>query len=246
MPKNLLKIFSIIMLLTINIAIADDSKVITTVCRIMPGLVDSDGKGGSMIEVLRAVEKKIGYTFDIHSWGPARAVEEFFAGNYDLLCPVSESEQTPERMGKFVRTSTIFTRLDYFFYRKNGPNLSTIEAGKGKTIGANRSGYEPWFKSHYKDGEVKIEWVVENTQNALKLASGRLDIAFMNEQTGIGSFKKVGVLDQVTYDKSKPQIKEDAFFALQNNDRGKMLNALISKAIDELHKEGFIKKLGLE
>jgi ABC-type amino acid transport substrate-binding protein len=249
MLRNPVKIFLTIMLLTINVAgvaLADDSKVINATCRILEGLVEADGKTGPMIEVLRAIEKKIDYKIVIHSWGAARAVEDFFAGKYDLLCPVSESEQPPERVGMFIRTVTIFPRIDYFFYKKDGPDLSTIEAAKGKTIGAIRSAYETWFKSHYKDGEVKISWVKENIQNALKISSGRLDLALMNKQTGTGSIKNAGLEGVIIYDPSKPMINEDAFFALQNNDRGKMLNSIISKAITELREEGFIKKLGLE
>ncbi len=247
--KKISKLLFLILLMSnimVNPVLADDDKTIIVACRHFPWLADSDTKG-TMIDVLNEVGKRIGYKMNIHTYAPARAVGEFFDnGQYDLLCPVSDAEQTSDRADKFVRTSTVFQRRDTYFYLKSGPDLSQLESAKGKTVGMNRSGFEPFMKKHFKDGEVKLSWVIDNMQNAKMLLSGRIDIAFMNIFGGVACFKELQALDQVAYDNNNPVLHEDAFFALHNNDRGKMLNALISPVIDQLHKEGFIKKLGLE
>ncbi len=235
MLKKLI-IISIFALYSASAMAADGIKV---VCKLMPVLSESS-TSGLMIDLLKEISKTSGLAITIDVLPARRAVNEFDLGNYDILCPAS-SLSIDMTSGKYLATDQYFERKDYIFVNKNHKILNNIDSLKSMNVAAVLGSYDS-YPIISKNKDITLHLLTNNEQSMMQLANNRVDAVIAEKYKGLGAIKKENLTDQILYDKENPILKTPAFFAMHNNDKGKILVDKINEAIRTLDKNGFLAK----
>ncbi len=216
--------------------------VVTVACKHMAFLTESSDKG-LVIDVLKEIEKRSGLKLQIDVVATPRATGEFLKGNYDVLCPASPAS-IDVTSGKFVMSSQILERQEIVFMRKTDKLLASVDDFKGLRVGVLAGAYVN-VHDIVDSKTFIVEQNPDNVANMKKLLANRLDVVVAEKFNALGAVSEADPNKQLQYDLNHPLKRMKAFFAMHNDDRGKEINAAFSKAIDDLAKEGFLKKLGL-
>lgn len=201
----------------------------------IPKMVESKDKG-VFVDLAKEVAKRGGYTLNLEIAPPPRTVESFSQGKIDGFFPALDVLIS----GAAAKSSPIYTKVDFAFFKKGATNLKTIKDLEGKKVGITR-GY-PYAGELMSNKKIIFDPADDDVTNMKKLAAGRIDAFVVEEKSGLEALKKSGETS-VTYDSSKPLSRQAVYFAFKNNPDGKSAAEAFSKALGDMKKDGTLGKI---
>ncbi len=198
-----------------------------------------DNNNGVFVELTKAIAKEAGFELEISIKPAKRIGGEFMEGKVDSIFPALDVMFPP---GKILKSSeNIYVKQDFVFTKKGSPILKTIKDLEGKNVGITR-GY-PYVKELIDNKNIKLQIVSKDEMNTKKLIAGRIDAFVVEEKSGIKAFSNSGLNGQFQYDKTVPLSKQDVYYAFQNNEKGKKLEAAFSIALKKIKENGTFGKI---
>jgi polar amino acid transport system substrate-binding protein len=201
----------------------------------IPKMVESKDKG-VFVDLTKEVAKRAGYSLDIEIAPPPRTVESFSQGKIDGFFPALDVIVP----GAAAKSSPIYTKVDFAFFKKGAANLKTIKELEGKKVGITR-GY-PYAGELMSNKKIIFDPADDDVTNMKKLAAGRIDAFVVEEKSGLEALKKSGETS-VTYDSAKPLSQQAVYFAFKNGADGKAAADAFSKALGDMKKDGTFGKI---
>jgi polar amino acid transport system substrate-binding protein len=202
----------------------------------IPKMVESEDRG-VFIDLAREVAKRAGYVLDLEIAPPPRIVGDFSQGKFDGFFPALDVLLV---FGAAAKSSPVYTKQDFAFFRKEGAELRTIEDLEGKRVGITR-GY-PYAAELMSNRKILFDSADDDVTNMKKLASGRIDAFVVEERNGLEALKKSGGVS-VTYDATKPISRQAVYFAFKSTPEGKSAAEAFSRALGEMKKDGSLAKI---
>lgn len=207
---------------------------------------DSD-KPGYMIEVLKLIFGKAGHTIDYETLNWARSIEEARSGKISAIvgAVVSDAEDLVYPKNAFGMSA------NGFCLRKGEKwSYSSAKSFDGKVLGVIRDySYDDEEIDGYieknKKNEKKIQ--VASGENALelnlrKLVKGRVDLVIDDVAVLQGTVKDLGLAGEVSCAASGEP--DPIYVAFSPKDpKAKEYAALFDKGIEELRRDGTLKKI---
>ncbi len=237
-------IYTLILFLSIvNNAFAFEGGPVKVISFLVPELMISETEG-TFVLITREIERRTGLKFDIVFKPTKRAVEDFKAGEGDMLFPAVEGNYKKEN-GIIQSEVSFYTKKDYIFTLKTRPVLKDVKELKGLNIGILRG-----YLDHCVNEEFKAEerdFTLEETDNleqsARKLNNERID-AFVGEETAVsGACKILGLRNEIHYDKNSPIAVSKTYYVFRNTDRGRILERKVSAALQEMKYDGTLDRI---
>ena len=196
----------------------------------IPLMVESADKG-VFIELVKLLGARAGKQLDIQVLPTKRAVETFLSGQADCFLPALDV-MFPSPV---EASSEMYSKIDFAFVRKGDKVPKTIAELEGKTVGITL-GY-PYVKELTDNPKIKIEVSESDVVNMKKLASGRIDLFVVEEQSGKTAMTESGV-EGIVYDPASPLSSQKVYLAFQKNAAGKLLAGQFSAALAAIMKDG--------
>ncbi len=241
--KCILFYLFIIVTSSINCLYDFDGEPVKVMSFLVPELMINDTEG-TFVLITREVERRTGLKFNIVFKPTKRAVEDFKAGEGDMLFPAVEGIYK-KKDGIIQSEESFYTKKDYIFTHKNQPIFSDVKELKGLTVGILRGYLDHCVSKDFKaeDRDFKIEETDNLQQSAIKLRNNRID-AFVGEETAVlGSCRILGILDKVHYDKNSPIAIANTYYVFRDTDKGRMLEMKVSAALHEMKSDGTLDSI---
>lgn len=206
----------------------------------IPRMVE-DEKNGIFVELTHAMAQRANLDIEILVFPPKRTWVHFRKNKINVIFPAFDVNFLPDKHSGQPTQSTPFSaKPDYVFTRKGRPLLKTIKDLEGKKVGVTL-GY-PYVKELIENPLIEIDSAHYDELGAKMLVSGRIDAFVISLKTGLDTFKKLGVLDQVQYDIETPLSVHEFYYACHSTEQGKKLCKSISNALDEMREGGILQK----
>jgi polar amino acid transport system substrate-binding protein len=142
--------------------------------------------------------------------------------------------------GAAAKSSPIYTKVDFAFFKKGAVNLKTIKDLEGKKVGITR-GY-PYASELMSNKKIIFDIADDDVMNMKKLAAGRIDAFVVEEKSGLEALKKSSE-NSITYDAGKPLSRQAVYYVFKNNPDGKSAADAFSKALADMKKDGTFNKI---
>lgn len=201
----------------------------------IPKMVESKDKG-VFVELVKEVAKRAGYTLNLEIAPPPRTVNNFSQGKIDGFFPALDVIV----LAPAAKSSPIYTKVDFAFFKKGDTDLKTIKDLEGKRVGITR-GY-PYAGELMSNPKIIFDPADDDVTNMKKLAAGRIDAFVVEEKSGLEALKKSGETS-LTYDASTPLSRQPVYFAFKNSPDGKDAAEAFSQALIDMKKDGSLKKI---
>ncbi|MCK5074551.1 MAG: transporter substrate-binding domain-containing protein [Bacteriovoracaceae bacterium] len=194
---------------------------------------------GNFIDLTKIIARKTGLNIKIIMKPAKRTRRNFKNKKIDVIFPGLDVFFTSE--SELIGSYVFDTKNDYVFTRRGEPLLKTIKDLEGKKIGIT-SGY-PYQKKLINNPLINFKKAETDIHNVRKLFKKRIDAFICEENSGLTAFIDTGMINKVQYDPDNPLSKLDVFYAFQNDEKGKKLAKIVSKALKEMDDDGSLKKL---
>lgn len=200
----------------------------------IPGLV-IDENNGIFVELTKEIAKKENLDIKIIIKPRQRILKEFMEKKVDVFFPALDVDFTnPNEIIKSKEPLSV--KRDYIFTRKGEEFIKTIKELEGKMVGITL-GY-PYSKELKENSLVEFDEARNDETNVLKLLKKRIDAFVVEEKAGLKAFKEKGEMEKIQYDPSMPISEMRSYYVFQNNEKGKKISEIISKALSEMKKDG--------
>ncbi|MGY5389418.1 transporter substrate-binding domain-containing protein [Bacillus spizizenii] len=205
-----------------------------------PFAYKEDGKlTGFDVEVMEAVAKKIDMKLDWKLLEFSGLMGELQTGKLDTIS--NQVAVTDERKETYHFTEPYAYAGTQIVVKKDNHDIKSVDDLKGKTVAAVLgSNHAKNLESKDPDKKINIK-TYETQEGTLKdVAYGRVD-AYVNSRTVlIAQMKKTGLPLKLAGD---PIVYEQVAFPFAKDDAHDKLRKKVNKALDELRKDGTLKKL---
>ncbi|MCP4157141.1 MAG: transporter substrate-binding domain-containing protein [bacterium] len=201
-------------------------------------IIDKDT--GVFIQLAQEIAKRAGFKLLIEVTPPKRTLRNFVYKELDILMPAVDLF-FPTGSPTLKSRELIYIKRDFIFTLKRTPLLRTLKDLEGKIVGITAGyTYAPDLTANKK---IELQVGVSDEKNALKLAQGRIDAFVVEEKTGLKAFENTNLGNKIHYDPAVPLSAQDVYFAFQDTDRGRQLEATLSTILAQLKKDGTFDKI---
>ena len=141
---------------------------------------EANGKiQGIMIDVMKAIASKHGYSIKIKALPEKRAIRGMTRGDIDAYSKAKEWVKNPKA---YLWTDPVVDSTDVLIFPKDRPvDFETPDDLKGKKIGAILGYRYPLLEPYFADGRIKRDDVKKDSLMLGKLLRGRDDAAIINK-----------------------------------------------------------------
>ena len=141
---------------------------------------ETNGKiHGIMIDVMKAIASKHGFTVKITPLPEKRAIRAMAQGDLDAYSKAKEWVADPKA---YLWTDPVVNSMDVLIFPKDRPvSFETPDDLKGKRIGAILGYRYPLMEPYFADGRIERDDVKKDSLMLGKLLRGRDDAAIINK-----------------------------------------------------------------
>lgn len=208
------------------------------------GEEESAPTGGIAVKVVEELVKRLGYNAEVMVFPFARALNNVYTGDYDMILMVSKS---PEREEKLVFTDMIMDSPYLIFF--DADRMADFSWNKFRDLKPYKIGIvkefnygNDWNKA-VKRYRLKVEAVKNDSLNLKKLLAGRVDCILMQKENALYLIKNNSEYKGRIKFNSKP-IKISSFgFAVSKKSFLAPMISQINAEIDKMRKDGTIKNI---
>ena len=196
------------------------------------------GFRGIDIEVVAALEERLGVKIHIerHPW--ARALEMMRSGQVDLLSGVARTAER-ERFMHYVGTSYWAVRPRFYAAKGRGGEILFYEHLRGKSIGYSL--HSAYFEPFDSDAGLDKKGLSAEAQLLQALALKRLDLIIGTEPNLSYDIARLGLGSAVEPTAYQPERQTDLFFAFSRKSPHLDLAGRIEEVLAGLVKEGVVR-----
>ncbi len=201
----------------------------------IPLMIEQDGTG-LFIDMTYEIGRRAGIDFDISVVPARRSVNMYKRGKVDGSFPMTPNE--PGILG--TRTDAFYIRRNYAFVRKGNIVPTKMKDLEGLSVIITRQ-YD-YTAELLTNKRIDIVPGVSDVSNMMMLSRKRADAFIVEARSGLEAMRQAGV-SNVTYDPDHPVASMDAFYVFQPGKRGNELAARVSKALQDMIKDGTYKRI---
>ncbi len=182
-----------------------------------------DEHHGAFIELTRTISKRANLDIEIIVAPAKRAVKYFHDQYFNVLFPGLDVYFSPEKL-MIQSSECILIKQDFVFTKQGAPLLKTIKGLEGKHVGIT-FGY-PYTRELTENPLIVLEDAPTDESNIKKLLKGYIDAFVVELIAGLQAAKNTGAVDQIQYDSTAPIAQQKVYYAFQNSETGKRLEAI--------------------
>ncbi len=199
-----------------------------------------DEHHGAFVELTRTIAERANLDIEIVVCPTKRAITYFQHQEFDVLFPGLDVYFSSERP-PIQSVECILIKQDFVFTKQGTALLKTIKELEGKRVGIT-FGY-PYTIELTENSLIVFENAPGDENNIKKLLSGRIDAFVVELIAGLQASINVGVVDQIQYDSTSPIAQQNVYYAFQNTEAGKHLEAIVSSTLVGMKNDGTYAKI---
>ncbi|WKE64575.1 transporter substrate-binding domain-containing protein [Gallaecimonas kandeliae] len=198
------------------------------------GIIKEDGTGPYQ-QILHEAAERAGLHLDERVYPLPRALNEFSHGRALAIYGMTEALAPLLGEDKILTTYPLGVYKLYIFTRKGEAPISSLAQLKGKRVGG-LLGYERYYRS-LLDKAVQIDFMADESAQLRKLENGRVAavLGFMPDW--------IPYLGKLAWDPGFPVMTGYDYLTVWNTPRGKAFVDAISPALQQMHRDGTLKRL---
>ncbi|KHD88770.1 MAG: amino acid ABC transporter substrate-binding protein [Bdellovibrio sp. ArHS] len=200
----------------------------------IPLLVESSERG-LFVNLTKEIAKRSKKQIHISVYPTGKALVAFSSHKVQVFFPGMEAF-VPK---KYVRSSAFYFKVDHIFFKK-GRAVNSIKDLEGKKVGLTFR--YVYAKELVQNKKIKFEYAADDILNMRKLAQGQIDAFVVEARSGLKALQLSGEKD-IEFDKDAPLSEQEVFYAFHDDEEGKELAQIFTRAIDAMKKDGSLERI---
>lgn len=202
----------------------------------IPDMVEDD-QHGLFIELTREIVRRTHLDIEIVLMPTVRTLVAFEHNEIDGYFPALDTTLPKPA----IASTRFYTKRDFAFVRQGEDIPGSIAELAGMSVGLT-AGY-PYAQAITNNPGITLEYAQSDELNVRKLLARRFDVFIVEEYSGRQALLSVGAGDAVRYNPNAPLSEQAVYYALQENEKGRIAAKKISAAIDAMRHDGSLARI---
>lgn len=198
------------------------------------------GFAGIDIDLMTALEKKLGRTIEIRRVPWARALDMMRQGQADMITGIAWTQERAEYMN-YVPTSYSEVRPMFFTQKGNADTVKSYEDLQGKTIG--KSTHSAYFEPFNSDTSLQKVSISTEAQILRMLSLGRIDLAIGTDPNLSWDVVHLGYKDLVEPTTWQPDPRTPLYIAFSKKSAASNLVDSVDRSLKEMLEDGTLRAI---